>query len=209
MRRILVLASAVLLIATACGGEDDDPAAPTTRATTTAAPSATTAAPSPTTAAPETTVADTQAASTTAAPAPSGGSEAHPLVIAAVDFDAGFILIRNDGDEEYDLTGHWLCNRPAYVELPAEALAPGRIIEVETGSLGVRADDGELGIYTSRDFGSADAIVRYVEWGSSGHGRSDTAVAAGVWIAGDFVANDGANIQSTGSNPASASDWSS
>jgi len=37
---------------------------------------------------------------------------ASPLVVVAIDFAAGFILIRNDGDEDYDLGGHWICNRP-------------------------------------------------------------------------------------------------
>lgn len=209
MRRILVPAAVMLLIAAACGGDADE-GTTTSQAPATAAPSATTGAPSVTTAAPDTTVADTQAPVTTAS-TPSGGTgtASHPLVIVAVDFEAGFILIRNDGDEAYDLTGHWLCNRPAYVEFPSETLQPGRIIEMDTASLGVNADDGEIGIYTSRDFGSADAIVRYVEWGSSGHGRSNTAVAAGVWEAGGFVDNGGASIQSTGSDPVSAADWSS
>ena len=31
---------------------------------------------------------------------------------------------------------------------------------------------GEIGLYTSASFSGADAIISYVEWGSTGHGRS-------------------------------------
>jgi hypothetical protein len=107
------------------------------------------------------------------------------LVIVGVDFEAGFILIRNDGDEDYDLTGHWICNRPTYSELPSETLAPGQIIEIDTAAIGLSADSGEIALYTSSDFGG------------------------GVWQDGNFVDNEGGNIESIGSDPVSASDWSS
>ena len=54
------------------------------------------------------------------------------------------------------------------------------------------------------------AIVAYVEWGRSGHGRSGTAVAAGVWTDGDFVATTGATTSiSAATFPAVAANaWS-
>jgi hypothetical protein len=145
---------------------------------------------------------------TTTAEVPAGG-EASPLVIVAVDFEAGLIVIRNDGDEDYDLTGHWICNRPTYSELPGEVLGPGTIIEIDTAVIGLSADSGEVALYTSSDFGNADDILRYVQWGTDSHGRTAVAVAGGVWQDGDFVDNLGGNIESTGSDPVSASDWSS
>ncbi|MCL1588393.1 MAG: hypothetical protein M3092_08240, partial [Actinomycetia bacterium] len=138
-----------------------------------------------------------------------GGGEASPLVIVAVDFEAGLIVIRNDGDEDYDLTGHWICNRPTYSELPGEVLGSGAIIEIDTAVIGLSADSGEIALYTSSDFGSADDILRYVQWGTDSHGRTAVAVAGGVWQDGDFVNNQSANIESSGSDPISASDWSS
>jgi hypothetical protein len=147
----------------------------------------------------------TSASDTTVA---SGGAVS-PLVIVAVDFEAGVILIRNDGDEDYDLAGHWICNRPNYSELPSEVLAPGRIIEIDTSVIELSAADGEIALYSSNSFGSADDILRYVQWGSDSHGRTSTAVAGGVWQPGDFVGNQSNNIESTGSDPISAADWSS
>ncbi len=182
MRKVLAVVAALALVTAACSSDDDSEPATTDA---------------------EATVATTAAAATTV------GGDSHPLVIAAIDFDAGTILIRNDGAEAYDLTGHWLCNRPTYAPLPEETLEPGLTIEIETAALSVGPSDGEIGLYTSRDFGNAEAIVRYVEWGNGGHGRSATAVEAGIWAEGDFVANEGSTLESSRSNPVSAADWAS
>jgi hypothetical protein len=187
----------VTLLAAACGSSDDSADATTAAVSTTVTKTVTTTAPVTTTV-PETTTS-----------AASGGGDVSPLVIVAVDFEAGLILIRNDGDEDYDLTGHWICNRPTYSELPGEVLAPDGIIEVDTAAIGLSADSGEIALYTSSDFGSADDILRYVQWGTDSHGRTSVAVAGGVWQDGDFVDNQGGSIESTGSNPVSATDWSS
>ena len=191
MRRIIPLVVVLMLLVAACSNSDDA-AGDTPTTTSSSVPSET-----PATTAPET-------ATTT-----SGVSrgEVSPLVIVAVDFEAGFILIRNDGDEDYDLAGHWICNRPTYSELPSETLAPGRIIEIDTSAIGLSADSGEIALYTSSDFANVDDILRYVQWGTDSHGRTATAVAAGVWQDGDFVDNQGGNIESTGSDPVSAADW--
>jgi hypothetical protein len=127
----------------------------------------------------------------------------------AIDFAAGFILIRNDGDEDYDLAGHWICNRPTYSQLPDEVLAPGDVVEIDASAVELSAGGGELALYTSRDFSNADDILRYVQWGTDSHGRTATAVAGGVWQNGDFVDNQGGNLASVGSDPVSAADWSS
>lgn len=56
------------------------------------------------------------------------------------------------------------------------------------GTLGrLATSSGEMALYTSRDFSDPGAIVDYVEWGTSGHGGSGVAVAAGIWPAGGFV----------------------
>ncbi len=105
------------------------------------------------------------------------------------------------------MSGHFLCNRPNYVSLPEETVAPGATTTVDLAGLAVSADGGELGLYTSSSFGDASAIIRYVEWGSAGHGRTATAIEAGVWSEGDFVDNGGANITSSGDDPTAAADW--
>lgn len=204
MRRVLVLIAGIALIGAACSGETDSEAASTATApasTTAAEQVTTTAAAATTTLPPTTTTADE-----------SDGPESNldsPLVVLEIDFDSSFILIRNDGTEEYDLAGHWICNRPSYNQLPDQVLAPGDVIELDVRSLGLRADSGELALYTSGDFESSTDIIRYVQWGTDSHGRTDTAVAGGIWPEGDFVDNQGSSIKSSGSNPVSSADWSS
>jgi len=203
MRRLLFVVASVALVAAACSGDDSTTVTTVTTATTTTALTTTTAP--PTTAAPTTSAAPT---TTTVAPDTTTVVPDGAIVIDSIDFDSGFIVLRNVGAAEYDLTGHFVCNRPSYVPLPALVLAAGDTVEIETTGLGVNAGNGELGVYTSSDFGSSNDIIRYVEWGNAGHGRSGTAIAAGVWVDGDFVDNGEANIQSTGDDPVSSADWS-
>lgn len=182
MSRLGSLLIAILLIVAACGGSTDS---------TTRAPGATTDTPSATTA------------------APGSASAGSPLVITSVDFDTGMIVITNTGDSDYDLTGHQLCNRPTYIELPAETLAPGATIEVPTSDLGLSPDSGEVGLYTARDFGNPDAMIRYVQWGEGDHGRSGTAVEAGVWTSTVEFVPGGFTLYTTNeTDPISPNDWS-
>lgn len=198
MRRWILLGALALVTAACSAGSSDTQ---TSDPTTTVSASTTVASSTP-----EASTTTIEAEVTTTAAVAVGG---HPLVIASVDFEGGVIVIRNDGDEPYDLTGHYLCNRPNYSQVPAETIASGGTIEVSAASLGVTSGNGELGVYTSNSFGSADAIVRYVQWGSDSHGRTSVAVSAGVWAAGDWVDNGGVAIQSSGNDPVSAADWSS
>mgnify|MGYP001827676977 CR=1 FL=1 len=192
-RRISWIVLALALIAAACGDDDDG--------TATTAPAAT-----ETTQAPATTV--TTPATTQAPPSTTEPVGANPLVIAAVDFEAGVIEIRNDGETPYDPAGHWLCNRPDYLPFPEGVIDPGASITISTQSLNVLAKGGEIGIYTARAFENADEMVRYVRWGDASAGRASVAAFAGLWPEGDVVDNAGGAIVSIGSNPVSSADWS-
>ena len=113
-------------------------------------------------------------------------------------------MIQNAGSAIGNLNGFALCQRPNYHIFDDIELAPGEFIAVSLGgdlflpppgaketlsaNLGsITTEDGEIGLYSSGDFGNSSAIVDYVEWGSSGHGRSSVAVGAGIWSTGDFV----------------------
>jgi len=220
MKRIALPLALVLLLA-ACG--DDDTSAETT--VTTAAPTSTsatttTAGDTTTTAAPTTTVAET---TTTEADGPTGVV----FQIASVSFGAPMVTIYNIGDEGGSLAGHWLCQRPSYIELPDITLEPGEGVAISLGGNvflpppglltadgqfnvgGVDGTSGELALYSSNDFGSSDAIVSYVEWGTADHGRSSVAVGAGIWEAGAFVVTtgDSAVIQITDFGDTGPSGW--
>jgi len=217
----LVAAVALILAVTACGGSDSD--APTTtaasgQATTTTA--ATTTAPADSSDAPADTTSTTVATPT---------ARAQFAIVEVGLGPLGQVFIQNVGDAPGSLGGHWLCQRPAYHELPEVELQPGDIAQVfVTGHdelFGPRAgviavdgiastgafnpESGEVGLYNSNDFGSADAIVSYVEWGSGGHGRSDTAVEAGIWTSGGFVATtaDSGAILATTTPPTDPAHW--
>ena len=223
MKRLVGAAAFVLLVA-ACGGSDSDTpattAAPDTTSTT--APAATTTTDGSTdTAAPETTT------TTTTADTPSSGAR---FAITEVGLGPlGQVFIQNVGDAAGSLAGHWLCQRPAYHELPDVELQPGEVAQVfvsghddifgpRTGAIAVEGiantgpfnpESGEIGLYNSNSFGSADAIVSYVEWGDGGHGRSDTAVEAGIWASGGFVATtaDSGTILATTIPPTDPGHW--
>lgn len=189
--RLATLLFALGLAITACGDSATTTTQPEASSTTT------------TTAAPQTTT-------TTTTPVVEGEGA---LRLTTVSFGAnGLVAITNLGNGPVSTAGHWLCQRPAYFALPEVTLEPGQSLWVSVGegattvepggtvvevvSAGNRVGslaggNGEMGLYSSNAFGSADAIVDYVEWGNrSGHGRSTTAVEGGVWLADDFVSTD-------------------
>lgn len=111
--------------------------------------------------------------------APADGAAAvGSIQVSGVAFDSGKVSIINTGDAPVDLTGHWLCNRPNYAELPPVELAPGEGIEFDFESLD--PSGGEAALYRSNNFGSSEDILSYVTWGSGG-GRTSVAEDAGVW----------------------------
>lgn len=118
----------------------------------------------------------------------------------------GQVVIQNVGSASGSLAGHWLCQRPSYFEFPDVELQPGEFAAVSVGGdifvppagaivvegvANIGPFDpisGEVGLYLRDQFENPDAIISYVEWGESGHGRSATAVSAGIWPDGGFVA---------------------
>jgi hypothetical protein len=125
-----------------------------------------------------------------------------PLRVISVDFSAGVVTLTNTGTADYDLTGHWLCNRPSYSELPGQVLEPGATLDVSVN--GLSAGGGEVAIYVSNNFGSSDDIVTYVGWGSGG-GRQSVAEAAQVW-SGDPV-QPASDIITLSGDPGAAAGW--
>jgi hypothetical protein len=203
---------ALALIAAACGGSDSEPTTTdaggtdTTTTSTTAAASTTTSA---------------QSETTTTTGADSGSAE---FVISRVVFgDDGYVSITNVGASAGSLDGWQLCQRPAYFAIGSVEVAPGETVHFTMGSVeglsgqviesngrfGRLSDSsGEMGLYADASFGSASSIRSYVEWGSSGHGRSSVAVAAGIWTEGGFVPVDAVpGLAAISDVPISPADW--
>ncbi len=114
------------------------------------------------------------------------------IVISEVDPATGTIELHNVGMEAADASGHILCNRPAYAPVGDLEVVSGEMMIPADGLLvivwdAVAAADAELGIYVDNQFGSAESLVSYLQWGSAGHGRESVAEAAGLWTAGTFL----------------------
>ncbi len=227
MRTSLLLVVFALAVAGCSGGDDTDTsaaaAATTTRAatTTTVPETTTTAAESTTTGPPETTT--TAPTTTTIAPGPGA------LALTRVVFEPiVYVTVTNVGNGPIQLGTHWLCQRPAYVKLPDLTMEPGDTVAIGLGDeappdlveyaavvelgpvLGeITKDDGEMALYSNPFFDDSASILDYVEWGSTGHGRSAVAVAAGIWGEGAFieVAEEATSLSSSGAIGAGEDDW--
>ncbi|MFK8055872.1 MAG: T9SS type A sorting domain-containing protein [Saprospiraceae bacterium] len=120
---------------------------------------------------------------------PNGGNQDQTVALNEVG-ENGWIEIINNTDQTVDLTDYWVCNRPSYavlssltIECGTLVLAPGEIVVVKAFD-GLDVVDGELALYNTNSFADASAIVSYMEWGSTGNGRSALAVTAGLWTTG-------------------------
>ena len=104
------------------------------------------------------------------------------------------VELKNVGGAGVDVSLYNLCTFPEYEELENETIIcgtlfmePGTLLKVNT-SWNFSATDGEMGLYLNDSgFGNPATLIDYVEWGSTGHFRSGTAVSAGQWTTGAFV----------------------
>ena len=118
------------------------------------------------------------------------------FVLSTVVFgDRGWIEVINTGPQAGNVHGHWIAIHPFYLELPSTIVEVGQGVRVSldpdadpgvvvsaAGLLPVLvAPAGEVGLYSSGNFGDPNSIVDYLEWGSGGHFRSTVAIAAGIW----------------------------
>lgn len=135
------------------------------------------------------------------------------------------VVITNVGDDDGNLGGLFLCQRPSYYAFPDVDVPAGQSVAISTGgsvfvpppgaitideiaAIGpLSAGDGEVGLYNSGDFGSPSAILSYVEWGSSDHGRSSVAIAAGIWSGFVQTSADSVVILANTAPPMRAADW--
>ncbi|MFK8161394.1 MAG: T9SS type A sorting domain-containing protein, partial [Lewinella sp.] len=130
-----------------------------------------------------------------------GGFTFDNVVINEVTVD-GRIEFFNGTDEAVDVSSFWLCNFPAYQQISTMTLECGEFliqpgeVTVISGFNGFNAVDAELGLYTTNSFGTASALIAYLEWGSTGHRRSSLAVNNGFWSNGQ-VADAPTGNQST------------
>ena len=113
----------------------------------------------------------------------------------------GYVTLNNFTDQPANLGGLFLCQGSQCFELPSAEVAPGRIGRVAIGSgtdledivatgatIGeLRSTDGEIALYASKKLGDPKAILAFLEWGSTPHTNTQTAIDAGLWIKGAFA----------------------
>lgn len=113
----------------------------------------------------------------------------------------GYAALTNFTDVPVTTAGLYLCQGSNCFELPDAVISPGEtgIVAVGdgTGLAGViatratlgelRSSDGEIALLTSPDSGDPEALLIYLEWGSTPHELTDVAVAAGRWLEGSFA----------------------
>jgi hypothetical protein len=202
---LIVLLVAFALVVAACSS-DSEAETTTTQATTTSEVTTTTGA---TTTTPEPTTTTSEATTTTSEDPVDPPSAT--LAISEVGFgSAGYVEITNISDSTASLDGLWLCQQPSYHALSG-TLEPGESVRFDAAdsTLGaLNPDGGAMGLYTSSDFASSDAIIGYVAWGPSGHGRLGVAITAEVWTEDSSVDATGASlISTTEPAPISAEGW--
>jgi len=125
------------------------------------------------------------------------------------------VELKNIGNASMDISNLWLCDFPAYdrignltVSCGDFNVAPNETVTVQTSDISISENDGEMGLYLNSSFGNVNSIIDYVEWGSTGHGRSNVAASAGIWTSDDFVQafSSGKSLSYDGDGDLS-SDW--
>lgn len=161
-----------LAIAAACGGPDDD-------ATT---PAATTVPP------------------ITGSPQPADAAT-YFFAIEEVGLGKnGYVVLRNFTDVPATMGGLYICQPPKCFHLPDVEVAPGEAalvaVREDNAREGVVAtwtdldltpSDGEVALYASEDAENPEEIRAYLQWGSTPHDGTGTAVDAGLWSETGFA----------------------
>ncbi|MBX2818721.1 MAG: T9SS type A sorting domain-containing protein [Rhodothermaceae bacterium] len=142
------------------------------------------------------------------APATPGEANAEPIVVVndirinevshgeiAFQGSRNWVELYNAGDGEVDVSQLFLCDFPSYPRIAdltvlsgSTSLAAGEYLVLDWSNID---EDAEVGLYQANaqgDFGNASLMIDYMQYASAGHQREGTAVEAGVWTAGEFVA---------------------
>ena len=144
------------------------------------------------------------------------GDDGRSFSIVEVGLGAdGYVVLSNFTESPASLNGLYLCQPPECVALPEVEVAAGESAvaamgdgkgiegEVATGlGLYLQPGDGEVGLHASEDVEDPEDIRAYIQWGSTPHDGTATAIEAGLWLDGSYVesAADATRIYRSESN---------
>ena len=103
-----------------------------------------------------------------------------------------WVELINTGDEAVDVSELWLCVRPAYSQVTSLSVLSGNTTIPAGGDLvvewsAIQTGTGEVGLYETDAFESANAMLDYIQYGAAGQGRASVAVSAGLWEEDTYV----------------------
>jgi len=125
--------------------------------------------------------------------------------------DTATVTVTNNSDSSVNVDGWFVCNFPAYWPMPAVDIAAGATLTFHAGEGADTATDyfagggfgalsgsgpGEVALYSSNSFSSAEAIQSYVGW-NGGKNRKGLAQEAGIWGEDDVTAEYSASLSNT------------
>lgn len=106
----------------------------------------------------------------------------------------GWVTLLNYTDTAASLDSLYLCQAPRCIDLPDVVVGPGSIARIEVGGgsglgdvamtgadLALDPTDGEVGLYSTDDASDSTRLWAYIEWGSTPHDGTETAIKAGLW----------------------------
>ena len=165
------------------------------------------------------------------APSTAGEANEEPVVVVTdirinevshgeVDFmgSTNWVELYNAGDSETDVSSLILCDFPTYTVISSLTVLAGNTTIPAGGYLVLEwanlDDDAEVGLYQANatgNFGSADLMIDYMQYGSANHQREPVAVTAGLWTANEFVelANTGESLQYFDNGTVGSGNWAS
>jgi hypothetical protein len=108
----------------------------------------------------------------------------------------GFVALTNFTEVEVTLEGLYMCQGEDCFALPAEVVAGGETVRIAAGDgsglenvIATRATfgelqsaDGEIAVFASDDTSNAEALLIYLQWGSTPHTLTSLAVERGLWF---------------------------
>jgi len=108
----------------------------------------------------------------------------------------GYVSLTNFTTQLADLAGLFLCQGAQCSALPKALVPAGETVRVSSGDgkglEGLIADhatigelkptDGEIALFASDKFDDPNALLAYLQWGSTPHLLTKLAVKAGLWI---------------------------